>query len=264
MFHTGIIKPARSLPPCGWTGLAPRGCLKAPWMARCFWRGSAKGSPPRCKTAIGSSWTIWPRTKWPACVKRLKPSGPDSGICRLIPPTSTPAKICGAKSNNVSAAWLRAPVRNCFRLVPTPSIPSPPPTATASFYTPNTLYDLWNCSRIDNNYQIVAENQTNLNDFSFTVFASQAADKKETETTWFASTTAEIYMLGGIHKAGDANNDQELLSIISSFHLISPVQTISHNNNSINSMAFRLGCIFGAVIVVVVFIRLKNSKKRNA
>jgi len=119
-------------------------------------------------------------------------------------------------------------------------------------------------ARIDNNYQIVAENQTNLNDFSFTVFASQAADKKETETTWFASTTAEIYMLGGIHKAGDANNDQELLSIISSFHLISPVQTISHNNNSINSMAFRLGCIFGAVIVVVVFIRLKNSKKRNA
>ncbi|HZL79689.1 MAG TPA: hypothetical protein VFC17_12705 [Candidatus Limnocylindrales bacterium] len=118
-------------------------------------------------------------------------------------------------------------------------------------------------ARIDNNYQIVAEYQTNLNDFSFTVFTSQAANKKETETTWFASTAAEIYLLGGIHKAGDANNDQELLSIIKSFHLISPVQTISQNN-PINSMAFRFGCIFGVVIVVIFFIRLKNSKKRSA
>jgi hypothetical protein len=117
-------------------------------------------------------------------------------------------------------------------------------------------------ARIDNNYQIVTEYQTNLNDFSFTVFVSKAADKKETETTWFASTAAEIYLLGGIHKAGDANNDQELLSIISSFHLLSPAQTISHNN-PINSIAFGFGCIFGVVIVAVFFIRRKNSKSRN-
>jgi heme/copper-type cytochrome/quinol oxidase subunit 4 len=114
-------------------------------------------------------------------------------------------------------------------------------------------------ARIDNNYQIVAERRQTLNNFSFTVFTSQASDKKETQTTWFASTAAEIYILGGIHKAGDANTDQELLSIISSFHLLSPAQTISHNNQ-INSMAFWFGCIFGVVIVVVFFIRRKNSK----
>jgi hypothetical protein len=116
-------------------------------------------------------------------------------------------------------------------------------------------------ARIDNNYQIVAERQQTLNNFSFTVFTSQASNKK-TETTWFASTAAEIYILGGIHKAGDANTDQELLSIISSFHLLSPAQTISHNNQ-INSMAFWFGCVFGVVIVVVFFIRRKNSKNRN-
>lgn len=117
-------------------------------------------------------------------------------------------------------------------------------------------------ARIDNNYQIVTEYQTNLNDFSFTVFVSQAMDKKETETTWFASTAAEIYLLGGIHKAGDANNDQELLSIINSFHLISPSQTFSQNN-PINSIAFGVGCIFGVAIVVVFFIRRKSLNNRN-
>jgi hypothetical protein len=117
-------------------------------------------------------------------------------------------------------------------------------------------------ARNDNNYQIVAERQQTLNGFSFTVFSSQASDKKETETTWFASTAAEIYTLGGIHKAGDANSDQELLSIISSFHLITPVQTVSHDNPA-NSMVFRLGCIFGVIITAVFFIRLKNSKNRK-
>jgi hypothetical protein len=116
-------------------------------------------------------------------------------------------------------------------------------------------------ARIDNNYQIVAERQQTLNDFSFTVFTSQASDKKETETTWFAYTAAEIYILGGIHKAGNANSDQELLSIISSFHLISPVQAIRHKNPT-DSMVFRIGCIlgFGIVMAVVLFNRQKNSK----
>jgi hypothetical protein len=110
---------------------------------------------------------------------------------------------------------------------------------------------------------IVAERQQTVNNLSFTVFTSQVLGKKETATTWFAATAAEVYMLGGIHKSGDVNTDQELLSIINSFHLISPVQTISQNSPT-DSMAFRLGCIFGAVIVVIFFIRLKNSKKRNA
>ena len=118
-------------------------------------------------------------------------------------------------------------------------------------------------ARIDNNWPIVAERQQTANDLSFTVFTSQALGKNDTATTWFTSTGTEVYLLQGIHKAGDATTDQELLSIINSFHLISPAQTISHNNPT-TSTAFRVGCIFGIVMVVVLFIRRKNSKNRNA
>jgi hypothetical protein len=118
-------------------------------------------------------------------------------------------------------------------------------------------------ARIDNNWPIVAERQQTANDLSFTVFTSQALGKNDTATTWFTSTGTEVYLLQGIHKAGDATTDQELLSIINSFHLISPAQTISHNNPT-TSTAFRVGCIFGIVMVVVLFIRRKNSKNRKA
>lgn len=118
-------------------------------------------------------------------------------------------------------------------------------------------------ARIDNHYQILAERQQTVNDLAFTFFSSQVLGKNETETTGFAATEAEVYMLGGIHKAGDANTDQELLSIISTFRLISPAQTVSHNHPT-TSTAFQIGCIFGFVIVIVFFIRRKNSKNRNA
>jgi hypothetical protein len=89
---------------------------------------------------------ICPRTRWRASGRPLRRPGRGWSIYRRIRRTSPRLKICGARSNRGSKAVLPAMPANGSRPSVPPSTPSPQKTAVVSFYTPDTLHDLWKCS----------------------------------------------------------------------------------------------------------------------
>jgi predicted Zn-dependent protease len=94
-------------------------------------------------------------------------------------------------------------------------------------------------------WKISDERQAVINGITFETYNAQLPGGAGTVASFMTSAGNEAYALQAIHKAGIANTDAELRSIVNSFRLLSPAAANMPSYDK-TSFAYRLGRLMGA------------------
>jgi len=105
-------------------------------------------------------------------------------------------------------------------------------------------------SAIDKGWQISDERDTSVSGLPFHAFTTRVTGIASMVT--FIGTSGDVgYVLQGICKASDAASDAELKAAMNSFHLLSALNVPAETDRP-NSVAYRIGYIFGQALIMVV------------